>query len=223
MNWRSKGRAVQARLKRDISGIGMTEFALVVPFFLTFGLWGIELANYQFQTMKIEQLSANVADNASRIGDYSTLQNRKIYESDIDDLLVGANLAAGTSMDLFNKGRIIISSLQVNASGKQYIDWQRCVGTKAVTSSYGKQGDVLGNAGIGPTGREVAATTNDAVIFVELQYEYQPLVTSSFVGDSTIKSIASYTVRSSRDLTKIYQTSPASPSMTCGKFTNSVA
>lgn len=214
---------LRLQLRRDSSGIAMTEFALIMPFFLTIGLWGIELANYQFQIMKIEQLAANVADNGSRIGDYSTLQNRKIYESDIDDLFVGANLAAGAQMDLFNKGRIILSSLEVNAAGKQYIHWQRCVGTKAVPSSYGKEGDVLSNAGIGPTGNQVPALTNDAVMFVELQYDYQPLISTSFIGNPTIKSIASFTVRSSRDLTKIYQTSPASPSMTCGKYTSSVA
>ena len=219
----SKVRRLGLSIRKESSGVAMTEFALIMPFFLTFGLWGIELANFQFQTMKIEQLAANVADNASRIGDYSTLQNRKIYESDIDDLLVGANLAAGKSMDLFNRGRIIVSSLQVNSAGKQYIHWQRCVGTKSVASSYGKQGDVLGDAGIGPTGREVPATASDAVIFVELQYDYDPLIAASFVGSTTIQSIASYTVRSSRDLTQVYQTSPASPVMTCGKFTNSVA
>ena len=200
----------------------MTEFALIIPFFLTFSMWGIELANYQFQIMKVEQLAANVADNGSRIGDYSTLQNRKIYESDIDDLFVGASLAAG-NIDLFNKGRIILSSLEVNSSGKQYIHWQRCVGKKAVSSSYGKEGDVLTNAGIGPTGSQVPALPNDAVMFVELQYDYQPLISTTFVGTPILKSIASYTVRSSRDLSQVYQTSPASPKMTCGKYTNSVA
>jgi hypothetical protein len=201
----------------------MTEFALIMPFFLTMGLWGIELANYQFQIMKIEQIAANVADNGSRIGDYSTLQNRRIFESDIDDLLVGANLAAGTQMNLLTKGRIILSSLEVNSAGKQYIHWQRCVGSKAVASSYGKEGDVLGNAGIGPVGSQVPAVAGDAVMFVELQYDYQPLISARLIGNPTIKSIASYTVRSSRDLTQIYQTSPASPKMTCDKYTSSVA
>lgn len=211
-----------AQLRANASGVAMTEFALAMPLFLTAGLWGIELANYQLASMRIEQLAASVADNGSRIGDYSTLQNRKIYESDIDDLFVGANLAAG-KLDVFNKGRIILSSLEVNSAGKQYIHWQRCIGTKAVVSSYGKEGDVLTNAGIGPAGSQVTAAPNDAVMFVEVQYDYKPLVSSTFIGTPTIKSIFSYTVRSSRDLSQVYQTSPASPKMTCAKYTNSVA
>lgn len=223
MNGLAKAARLLKRLRWNSSGLAMTEFALIMPLFLTVGLWGIELGNYQFQIMKIEELAANVADNASRVGDYSTLQNRKIYESDIDDLFVGADLAAGTQMNLFTKGRIILSSLEVNAAGKQYIHWQRCVGTKAVASSYGKEGDTLTNAGIGPTGSQVPALPNDAVMFVELQYDYQPLISESFIGSPTIQSIASYAVRSSRDLNEIYQTSPASPKMTCNRYTGSVA
>jgi Flp pilus assembly protein TadG len=218
----TKAARVWAQLQFNCSGIAMTEFALVMPLFLAVALWGIELANYQLAIMKMEQVAAGVADNGSRIGDYSTLQNRKIYESDIDDLFVGASLAAG-KLDVFNKGRIILSSVEVNTAGKQYIHWQRCVGKKAVVSSYGKQGDVLTDAGIGPTGSKVPATANDAVMFVEVQYDYEPLISTTFIGNPTIKSIFSYTVRSSRDLSQVYQTTRPSPMMTCSKYTNSVA
>jgi Flp pilus assembly protein TadG len=209
------------RLRRDSSGLAMTEFALIIPFFLTVGFWGIELANYSYQTMRVGQIAAHIADNASRIGDYSRLQNRRIFESDIDDLLLGAKLQAGAQMDLYGKGRVIISSLEVNAAGQQYIHWQRCLGAKVVTSSYGVQGQVRTN-GMGPTGSEVYAFDKEAVMFVELQYDYQPLISSAFVGTPTLSSIASFTVRSSRDLTQVYNTNPPSPSMTCNKFTATV-
>ena len=223
MTWRRRIAGLSRRLRKDRFGIAMVEFALVMPFFLGAAMWGIELGNYQFQVMKIEQLSAHVADNASRVGDYSKLQNRKIYESDIDDLLVGANLQAGAQTDLFNHGRVILSSLEVNAAGKQYIHWQRCVGTKKVTSTYGKENDVLGNAGIGPKGSEVPALPDDAVMFAEIQYDYQPLISDSFIGTPLISSVASFTVRSSRDLTQIYQGTPPSPKMTCNRYTATVA
>ncbi|MEW9855554.1 TadE/TadG family type IV pilus assembly protein [Novosphingobium sp. M1R2S20] len=200
----------------------MIEFALIMPFFLIIGLWGVELAHYSYQTMRVGQLAAHVADNASRIGDYSTLQNRKIYESDIDDLLIGVDLQAGPKMELFDRGRVIISSLEVNGAGQQYIHWQRCLGTRPVWSSYGKEGD-LKPGGLGPVGSEVFASPNDAVMFVELQYEYNPLISSTFIGTPVISSIASFTVRSSRDLSRVYQTSPASPKMTCDKFTSLVS
>jgi hypothetical protein len=210
------------RLRDDRSGLAMTEFALIIPFFLTVGLGGVELANYSYETMLVSEVAAHVADTASRIGDYSKLQNRKIYESDIDDLLVGANLQAGSQLDLFNGGRVIISSLEVNAAGKQYIHWQRCIGTKRATSTYGVQNEIR-SVGMGPTGNEVFAFDKEAVMFVEIQYEYKPLIANAFVGTPTISSIASYTVRASRDLTQVYQTSPASPVMSCDKFTSTVA
>lgn len=219
------GRLRNAR--RDRRGIAMVEFALVMPLFLVTGMWGIELANYQYQIMQIQQLAAHVADNASRIGDYSTLDNRKIYESDIDDLMVGAGLQAGTRIDLFNRGRVIISSLDADDKGKQRIGWQRCIGVKKVASSYGKKGPVAAT-GIGPKGKEVVAQPRDAVMFVEIQYDYDPLISDQFVGEPLIASVASFTVRSSRDLKgpnetgEPYQTSPPSPKMTCDKFTNAV-
>ncbi len=202
--------------------MALIEFALIIPLFLVMGMWGIELSNYAYRTMRVGQLAAHVADNASRIGDYSKLQDRKIYESDIDDLLIGADLQAGKQMDLFNRSRIIISSLQVNPSKQQYIHWQRCIGTKQVTSSYGNENEIR-SVGMGPPGREVYAFEGEAVMFVEIRYDYQPLISSAFIGRPTISSIASFTVRSSRDLTQIYQTTPASPKMTCNKFTNTVA
>jgi hypothetical protein len=222
MSRRHARRGFMGVLRGDLRGLAMTEFALIMPFFLTVAMGGIELANFSYQTMLVGQVAAHVADNASRIGDYSKLQNRKIYESDIDDLLVGANLQGGSQLDLFNNGRLIVSSLEVNSSGKQYIHWQRCVGLKQVTSSYGAQGDVRA-VGMGPLNNEVYAFPDEAVMFVELQYTYQPLIAAAFVGTPTISSIASFTVRSSRDLTQVFQTSPASPVMTCNKFTNTVA
>lgn len=223
MSWRHRITRFQSRLARDHAGIAMTEFALVMPFFLGISLWGIELANFQLKVMKVQELAAHVADNASRIGDYSTLQNRKIYESDVDDVFVGADVQAGSRMAIFDNARIILSSLEVNAAGKQYIHWQRCVGIKKAASSYGKEGDVLSNAGIGPKGSEVPALANDAVMFVEVQYDYEPLISDSFVGTPLVSSVASFTVRSSRDLTQIYQGNPPSPKMTCNRYTNAVA
>ena len=208
-------------LKRNRRGVAMVEAALILPFFLGFGLWGIELANYSLTTMKVGQLAVHLADNASRIGDISTIDNRKITESDIDDLLLGAALQAGKKMDIYETGRVIVSSLEVDANNRQYIHWQRCMGKKTVTSSYGTEGQVL-SVGMGPTGREVIALPGEAVIFVEFQYEYQPLVSSKLIASTAIKSIASFTVRNSRDLSQIYQADPNAPApvYACSQYSN---
>lgn len=202
------------RLRRHRSGVAMTEFALGAPFLLTTGLWSAEEANYALVNMKIGQLAAQIADNASRIGDTSMLQNRKIYESDINDLLLGAQIQGGRGIDLYSNGRVIISSLEVDPkTARQYIHWQRCRGAKKVASSYGAQGDGLTTVipGMGPTGQEVSAQPGDAVLFVEINYTYQPLISARFLGSLDIRSIAAFNVRDSRDLSQIYQLATGTP------------
>ena len=207
------------RLRRSTSGLALTEFALAMPVLLTAGLWGVETANFAVVNMRVSQLAIHLADNASRIGDTSTLENRKIYEADINDLLRGAFIQGGR-LDVFENGRAIISSLEVvpDSDGDQYIHWQRCMGKRTWASSYGVEGDGADGsmAGMGPAGREVMAFEGEAVIFVELVYEYQPLVSEMFIGKSDIHSIASFTVRDSRDLSGIYQRIPANPDPVAG-------
>lgn len=210
------------RRLRDTSGVAMTEFALGAPLLLMAGLWGAESANYALVNMKMSQLAIQIADNTSRVGDTSSLQNRKIYEADINDVLYGAQLQAG-QLDIFGRGRVIISSLQVDEeTGNQFIKWQRCRGVMEAGSSYGDEGDGLDGSmtGMGPPGVEVMAQPGDAVIFVELVYNYRPLVSDRFIGNREIRAIGSFTVRDKRDLTQIYQRDPDSPDQvqTCDTF-----
>lgn len=200
---------------RDTSGVALMEFALSLPLLMTAGLWGIETANLAVTTMRVNQVAIQIADNGSRIGDTSSLENRRIYESDINDLLIGSNIQAGPTIDLYNHGRVIVSSLEVvpGTDDQQYIHWQRCKGTKRHPSSYGYEGDGLGGAlvGMGPPGEEVMAQRGEAVVFVEVSYDYQPLVAGFFGAGREITSNSAYTVRDSRDLTQVYQRDAIAP------------
>ncbi len=218
-------RTLLRRLRRNASGVAMTEFALGAPFLLTAGLWGTEMANYALVNMKIGQIAVHIADNASRIGDTSTLQNRRIFEADINDVIYGAEMQAGPGINLYENGRVIISSLEVRpagggGAGQQYVHWQRCRGKKHSTSSYGNEGDTLAD-GMGPAGLEVLAEPDDAVIFVQIAYTYQPLISAQFMGSLDMHSVAAFTVRDDRDLSQIYQRDPASPDpvQRCSAFT----
>lgn len=208
-------------------GVALTELALSLPFFLGVGLAGVEVANYAIVNMKVSQLAIQLADNASRIGDTSTLNDRKIYESDINDLLQGASIQGGKGLDFYDHGRAIVSSLEVypGTTDRQYIHWQRCMGKKEWSSSYGVAGDGTDGelTGMGPEGEEVVAFAGEAVIFVEVAYDYQPLISSRLIGNSTIRAISSFTVRADRDLSQIHQRSPASPAATCSRFANDFA
>ena len=208
-------RRVLARLARSSSGVAMTEFAIVLPFLLGAGLMGLEVANRVVVQMQVSQLAAQIADNASRIGDTSTLQDRKIYENDINDLFRGAQVQGGGRVDLYENGRVIISSLEVvpDTEDRQYIHWQRCYGRKKHVSSYGVEGDgkSAGLPGMGPVGEEVWAFKDEAVMFVEIAYDYRSLVGEPFGFSREINATAAFTVRDDRDLTQVYQRDPSDP------------
>lgn len=201
---------------RDVSAVAMTEFALATPLVLTIGLWGLETANLAMTHMRVSQTAMHLADNASRIGETSSLSQRKIYEEDINDFFLGSNIQASEAIDLYEFGRVIISSLQVEegTAGQQYIAWQRCKGRRKFDSDYGVQDTGKGDPsflGMGPAGEEVFALKGEAVMFVEISYEYQPLVTDAFLSSREIKATSAFTVRADRDLSQIYQRDPAAP------------
>lgn len=216
------------RMMRDCSGVAATEFALGMPFLLGAGLVGLETANRALIQMQVSQLAVQIADNASRIGDTSTLEDRKIYERDINDLFYGAHVQSGSGVNLLEHGRIILSSLQVveGTEDQQYIAWQRCMGLKRYDSSYGDTDDGLTNSleGMGPKGEEVTAFQDDAVMFVEVAHDYQPIVGEVLAfGTHEVTAIASFTVRDDRDLTKIYQrdVDDPDPVADCDKYAQS--
>lgn len=205
----------------------MTEFAVAAPFLLMAGLWGIELANYALITMKVNQLAAQVADNGSRIGDTSTLKDRKIFEEDVNDLLLGANLQGGKSLDLYGHGRVIVSSYEIwkpsthkpnsKSDGTPYIAWQRCKGVVNAMSAYGVENAAVPK-GLGPAGDEVYPEDDTPIIFVEVTYQYQPLVSAKFIGTPMITSFASFMVRDSRDQWDIFKRNAGTPIADCKNY-----
>lgn len=211
---KSRLKHLLARVAGSKSGVAAVELALGAPLVLTLGLWGAELGNLAITHMRVSQLAMQLADNGSRIGDVSMLENLKIYESDINDLLIGANIQSG-KLDLFEHGRVVISSLEVvpGSDDTQYIHWQRCKGKREFQSAYGSEGAGVDGSlsGMGPPGEEVTATEGDAVIFVEIEYAYQPIVSARFVPDAIVRTTATFNVRADRDLSQVYQRSTASP------------
>lgn len=217
-------RRLAGRLRRDKSGLALTEFALSMPIMLTLGLYGLEAANLALVNMRVSQVTANLADTASRIGLDSPLSLKQIRESDVNDAFQAVRLQGG-SYNITTSGRVMLSSLEQNTSGGQWIHWQRCVGKGNFTSSYGVQGaGATGTAfaGMGPAGSEIKAPASQAVMFVETAFTYQPLVSSRLFGTPVIRSTAAFIVRDIRDLTDANNPanpSPAATKMTCDKFT----
>jgi hypothetical protein len=213
-----------SRLRANASGAAVTEFALAAPLLMTAGLWGVESANQAIVQMRVSQVAVLVADNASRVGENSLLGETKLYESDINDVLYGAQLQGGRAFDLYKHGRVILSSLEVvpGTQDQHYIHWQRCKGKLERTSSYGVEGDgsSAGIAGMGPEGEEIIAFPGEAVMFVEVVYKYQPLISSAFTRADDIHATAAFNVRDNRNLEQVYQRDDADPTgiASCDKY-----
>ncbi len=191
-------------LARNTSGLALTEFAFSLPILVVMMSGGLELANYVVTTKRIGDLAVVVADNASRMGTRSAgLSMHQVTEAEINDVFIGAAMQGGIP-DLQKNGSVVLSSLQRNADGGQWIAWQRCYGTNGTGSAYGKQGDGAtgtGFAGMGPADNPIQAPQGTAVMVVEVFYNYQPIVPFHSIKISQIQELAVFNVRESRDLT----------------------
>jgi hypothetical protein len=191
-----------ARLWRDRRGISAVEFAICLPLLLFTTLTVMELVNFVLVRQQISQLALQVADNASRIGTQNTVQSQ-IDEKQVNDLFRGADLQSG-GLDIATNGRIILSSLEVDDAPPkgQYIHWQRCYGAFNYSSSYGAQNTGKGNNSfkkMGPSNGSVTALPGIPAMFVEIAYQYQPLISPYFVPTAPIQETAAMLVRDSRD------------------------
>jgi hypothetical protein len=194
----------------------MIEMAFCIPLIVLLGFGGLEMANLTLANTRISQIGLSTADNASRIAVGSNLSLPRVREIDINEVFTGAERQA-SGLDFETRGRIILSSLERNTDGGQWIHWQRCYGDLAVESSFGDEGDGSTGtdfAGMGPAGAEVTAPLGSAVMFVEIVYQYKPLAYGKWLGPRTIRSTAAFNIREGRDLTKVYPSAGATAS-TC--------
>ncbi|MFZ5746098.1 MAG: TadE/TadG family type IV pilus assembly protein [Pseudomonadota bacterium] len=202
------------RLARASRGVAMLEFAIALPVFLVMSLTGAELTNYITVRMRLSQVALQLADNAARMGTGGQLILKTISEADINDLFIGAELQSD-EMHLGDHGRVILSSVEEDPDhpGKYKIGWQRCYGTRTShPSTYGTYNTASGRdmTGMGPDGQKITAPTGGATMFVEVYYEYQPIVDRRLAPSIAMTEIASMMVRDTRDLTQIRNDAAAS-------------
>lgn len=218
---------------QDISGVSMVEFAFGMPLFLGAGLWGVQLTHLAIVNQRVSQLALELADNASRVGLYTAQNTIQLRETDVNDVLQAIR-AHGASLQLTERGRVTLSSLE-RKNGVQRIHWQRCIGMRrgaGYDSSYGTTSVTAGtntnssNAGtlapngMGPTGAQVNAPEGSGVMFVEINYDYEPIVgVRWFAEPRRISYTASFIVRDNRDFAQIYNPSPAATRATCNLST----
>lgn len=189
-------------LAADRRGVAFLEFAICLPLLLLLTVSIFEYVNYCIVRQQISQLALQVSDNAARIGTFNSVQTQ-IDEQQIGDLFMGANLQSG-SLNLERNGRVILTSLEVDSAPPrgQYLHWQRCYGALVFPSSYGREGEGKGNAnvtGMGPPNARIVALQGSPAMFVEIAYQYQPLISARFAPPLLIHEVAAMMVRDNRD------------------------
>jgi len=210
-------RRVARRLRLDKRATVMIEMAFCIPLIVLIGFGGLEMANLTLVTTRISQIGLGAADNASRIAVGSNLSLPRVRELDINDVFAGVEKQA-KGLNFKKHGRIILSSLERNTDGGQTIKWQRCYGDLNVKSAYGQEGKGAtgtGFAGMGKAGAEMKATDGTAIMFVEITYKYQPLAYGNWLGPRTLRSEAAFNIREGRDLSQVYNPSPAVTKAAC--------
>lgn len=193
-------------LHKDASGVALTEFAVVAPIFISLGLVGFEVSSMAVTKMKVNQIALSVADNASRLGqtDNSAVPPT-ITEDEVNAILRGADQQGG-SINLKKNGRVILSSLEHRPEGdRQFIHWQRCYGDLDIQSAYGNETDRNGLtgerlAGMGRGTNKATAPTGEAVMFVEVVYNYAPIFPTSVTSDVQFREEAAFIIRDDRTL-----------------------
>lgn len=183
-------RALKAILK-DRRAIGYVEFAFTLPPVMMLFMGGGELANLAITHARVSQIAQMTADNAARV-------RNRMDEVDVNEMFIGTKLA-GNSINLLQNGRVIVSSVEDNDATTsnttdQVIMWQRCKGVKAVSSSYGAQGAVLSQP-IGSGTRRIQAKPGEPVVFVEIQYDYKPIIGGNYFGAHTFAYTSAFIVR----------------------------
>ena len=195
------GRNLRA-IARGRDGVALVEFAYSLPIMALLAFTGLELVNYVTAHLRVNQIAISLADNASRAKQEVVGSNPRFRELDANESIRAAQLQGG-NLDLAEHGRVILSSLEVNDDGGQWIHWQRCGGALSNRSRYGDEGTGrtgtdFGGMGIGT--RNVRSEENFAIMYAEVYYDYQPLVLPNFVSGQTIYKSAAMYVRDDRDL-----------------------
>lgn len=226
------------RLAADRRGLAMLEFGLALPVVLVLGCYGVETANLAIAILRVSQIASNLADNGSRMGAMTSLSTVQLRELDVNNALQAARLQ-GQALGLGTNGRVTMSSLEniqqsYDTAPVQRIHWQRCFGLKSGSgydSSYGTTSVTAGtdatkanagttSTGMGDSGAVVTTVSGTALIFVEINYDYQRLFGSAFMGPAKLHYVASFLVRDRRDLSQLFNPSPTATRATCDKYSS---
>jgi hypothetical protein len=222
----ASSRGLLAKLRGNQSGTVLIEFAFAVPVFMGLGMYGSETSMVAISNMKVSQAALNLADNASRLGQVDGDISVIINESDIKTTFMGTKVQTN-GLKLLQNGRVIVSSLEAvpngTPDGQQFIHWRRCKGMRNVGSAYNDDLDNNGVTdttftGMGKGAALVRAPIGSAVMFVEVEFVYQPIFGPLFVKNTILRQDAAFNIRDKRNLSPGLYNDVGTNADTCNKF-----
>lgn len=222
-----RGRALIGRFAQARSGLAMIEFALTLPIVLTVGCYGIELSSLALAHLRISHAAIDLADNAARVGTQNTSTGiQTLTETDLNDAIRGL-LIEGTGSGIGKYARVTISSLEAkadsNGNNTQFLHWQRCVGVQTGSgfdSTYSAPVNDSGKTVSGIGSPQLTAPSGSGLIYVEINYQYQPVFGTAFVSAQKIRYTSAMIVRATRSPTDAITNPASAPRMTCDKHTD---
>jgi hypothetical protein len=212
-------------LRRDQSGLALVEFAISLPVLLVLGLTGIEVANFAIANLRISEIAETTADNAARVRDsidetdvnelmtgaktvgtqIKFADNGRVIVSDLEPRSDGTgqwirwqrcygaknyNSTYGVPKTAGNTTITNGTESALMADGKTANP-----NPSDQTKSVPTDGTKTTLAGMGAPANQVAAANGTALMFVEVFYEYQPIVANRLIGNQTLHYTAAYNVR----------------------------
>ena len=166
----------------------MAEFALMLPFFVTTLLLGMDTIWYVHAHQEASRLATSTADLAARY-------RASLDEKDVKTLFLGARLSTD-GVDFLGKGRLVLSSVTRNAANNgHWVRWQRCQGSLTNVSQLGVENAGQLNSNVAKVSG-MTLNSGDNVMYAEVFYKYQPLFfTALYPKDKLIKYTASFMAR----------------------------
>lgn len=220
----ARSRRFASAMRDCRSGVAFVEFAFAMPVLLALGLFGLETANYAMANLRVSNIAMLTADNAARVRD-------SIDEADIVELFTGAKMSGTNISFAANGRIILSDLEPTTTGGKQWLRWQRCDGALNYTNANAAirpltaSGTVITNGteiyatdrtnvstapssetkatltSVGTAPNVISAQAGNAVMLVEVAYNYQPIIPNSFLTGRRITYVSAFNVRQRTDQT----------------------
>jgi len=169
------------KLKLDIAGLALIEFAYTLPIFVGFGLVGIEFANVVLARQKTERIAATIAD---QVASNQVPPN----ERQIRDMFEAVELIAAP-FDFNDNGNVIVTAVvgvrdPDDDEIQNKVAWQRCRVKDSFESRFGEQwtGDDVAEGPEIELPNDIELRQNQMVILTEVFFPYEEIVSAELVS-----------------------------------------